>query len=95
MGEVLKPCPFCGGEATLSLEVVKGGQYGDDILTYYVRCQKCWARGSSVSAFKKIGMEERTKAIKKWNTRYEYPTPNGAIVPFGNARLKNDNTVKG
>jgi Lar family restriction alleviation protein len=93
MNEVLKYCPFCGGEATLSLEVVKGGQYGDDILTYYVRCQKCWARGSSVSAFKRIGTEERTKAIKKWNTRYEHST--GAIVPCGNARLKNGNTIKG
>lgn len=35
----LKPCPFCGGEATIVERVIKGGYK-----VYYVKCKECGVR---------------------------------------------------
>jgi Lar family restriction alleviation protein len=51
----LRPCPFCGGEATLV-------GYGlPAIRTYYVECSQCKAPIDDA--------ESEHEAIKKWNTR--------------------------
>lgn len=69
----LKCCPFCGGKA----RVLKCHRQDK----YFVVCEVCEASVGNASA-------TREDAIKVWNTRYEPPTPHGAIVPFGNERLK-------
>lgn len=51
----LKPCPFCGGEAKVSLIL---GNYG-------VACTKC--QGSVLN----IPYQTRNQAIKAWNKRAE------------------------
>ena len=35
----------------------------------------------------KIFVKGERKAIKAWNSRYEPPTPHGAVVPAGNEML--------
>ena len=72
----LKPCPFCGGEAIILTE-----DYFYFSSTYKVVCLKC----HSQSYYRH---ETREAAAKAWNTRYEPPTPGGAIVPAGNERLR-------
>ena len=68
----LKPCPFCGGEVEFYV-------YRDRVFqeTNLIMCQQC-----------RMLCECETDLIKKWNTRYEPPTPGGAIVPAGNERLR-------
>lgn len=53
----LKPCPFCGGEA--SFEQHKMRDF--DVMVYYVRCCRC---GCSTSRY-----VERSPAATMWNTR--------------------------
>ena len=69
----LKPCPFCGGEARICK------YHGQD--KYFVVCELCGASVGNASA-------TRDAAKNAWNTRYEPPTPGGAIVPAGNERLR-------
>ena len=84
----LKPCPFCGGDK-LKIEfktrqMYKSDMRGVDPYTVTVRCNKCHARGATVSAylrncFKKLSDKaaavEVTKemaekmAIEAWNRR--------------------------
>ncbi len=52
---MLKPCPFCGGEATF------GGNRRTGKRDIYVYCMKCNAR---IKRF-----EKQEDAIKFWNTR--------------------------
>ncbi len=53
----LKPCPFCGGEASLSM-----GQMGvTRAQAYYIECDNCAA--SSEMFF------DGNRAIKAWNNR--------------------------
>lgn len=72
----LLPCPFCGGEAEFGVV-----PRGHDIMSMYVVCAKCSARGEP---FKydywqhKRKLEQREKAIKAWNTRTsKIPVGNG------------------
>ena len=53
----LKPCPFCGGEAVLSL----GGEHFT-----IPECANC---GAKLPA--QYGQDRKTKAIEAWNTRAE------------------------
>ena len=57
----LKPCPFCGGNAELSL----GRFDGKD--TSYVMCVKCGAQGEFFFVSPKYASAER--AIRAWNRR--------------------------
>lgn len=78
MNEVkLKPCPFCGGEAYT---------FYDSRLYCEMLCGvACSACGALVYIYPS---KSQKNAIKLWNTRYEPPTPGGAIVPAGNERLR-------
>ena len=44
--EKLKPCPFCGGEAEMSVD---GGNHGYTPDIYYVKCKHCGAQIRKVS----------------------------------------------
>lgn len=84
----LKPCPFCGGEKLkVELKVssmYKAGLKGVEPYTFSVRCNKCHARGSTVSGYlrnafcslteeaeKVLETREQleNKAIEAWNRR--------------------------
>ena len=52
----LKPCPFCGGEATLRYEPSPG--------VYYVHCDTCGSETGNTGLYRK-----EDKAIDAWNTR--------------------------
>ena len=74
MGESkLRECPFCGGEAKM--------WQGAASECWYVECRNC--RAGIMNCF-----YDKEEAVKAWNTRYEPPTPGGAIVPAGNKRLR-------
>lgn len=66
-GVVLKPCPFCGGEARLK----KHYKMQD---TWYVQCNKCKASGGlqTQSAFEHWTVS-RDRAIWEWNNRFGEP----------------------
>ena len=73
----LKPCPFCGGKATVD-------NIGDGTIPfpYRVFCTTCYVETDTYKS--------RDEAIASWNYRYEPPC--GGLVPAGNERLKNGNT---
>ena len=50
----LSPCPFCGGEPTLSIS--DNGGY------YEVLCEKCYKAGTMI-------YKSESEAIEEWNTR--------------------------
>lgn len=53
----LKPCPFCGGEATLNIAPYIGGAgFG-----YIVECDKCWSKTGYYS--------QKAEAVAAWNSR--------------------------
>ena len=55
----LKPCPFCGGKASLN----------DNSSCSYVHCEKCGATGESFNMSKKYSSDE--KAAEAWNRRVD------------------------
>ena len=60
----LKPCPFCGGEASTHIcgsEAYEIGSPRRHIVARWVSCDSCGASGSST-----FDMDE---AIKAWNIR--------------------------
>lgn len=62
---ILKPCPFCGGEAeTLTAESMHGGYL------FGIMCNDCRSRGDV------YGTE--AEAIEAWNTRHEWTCENVA-----------------
>lgn len=57
MNEKLKPCPFCGGEASPKLApYIGGGGCG-----YIVDCNECWSKTGYYS--------QAAEAIDAWNRR--------------------------
>ena len=52
--ENLKPCPFCGGKASLETE---------DGIYFYVICDECSADAGSVMCY------DKEEAITAWNNR--------------------------
>ena len=60
----LKPCPFCGGEATTSHGV------DDDTLEqfFFVSCEYCGSRTRKFHRYR-YGEEYERKAIEAWNRR--------------------------
>lgn len=84
--EKIKPCPFCGGKASLSFrDVGFGGQnyLGDKKRKYRVQviCNKCKSRGKPITTDyiingnpycdQKPFEKYNMVAIDKWNTRKE------------------------
>ena len=67
---VLKPCPFCGGEAVLSDEVDIESQ---DVFHMFT-CNKCGAGVVFSEIFEDgtAGDIEKGDAIKAWNRRVEF-----------------------
>lgn len=54
---VLSPCPFCGGEAQLGIDIVTKESF--------VRCKMCCLIAPFTPAFK-----DEKRAIKLWNLRH-------------------------
>lgn len=69
----LKPCPFCGGEATMMMSTDNGARmrpvYGKAVCTYdlrtftsyCVRCSKCLTRTKT--------FKHKQRAFTAWNRR--------------------------
>ena len=74
----LKPCPFCQSEPTYChIKRLDEPKY----LAFKVVCSNCGAEH-------KYEWDTKEQAKEYWNKRIEPHTPNGAIVPAGNERLK-------
>ena len=76
LGE-LKPCPFCGSTKLTVVSKHNGTHYYCGTHSFTVRCNKCYARGSTSSCKVEKGKhndekEARQRAIELWNTRFEY-----------------------
>ncbi len=56
MSEKLKPCPFCGGEASMSI-----GRNGENEQLMYVECVSCAGMANMC--------RYRAEAVTAWNTR--------------------------
>ena len=56
----LKPCPFCGGESSLSHDYEGMG-------ASYVRCKKCGLE--SIKFLKSFGCASDDRAVEFWNRR--------------------------
>lgn len=54
----LKPCPFCGGKA------IFGGMDFEEGDVERIECSDCGVRNPHIMT--------KARAIKYWNTRYEY-----------------------
>lgn len=61
MIEGAKPCPFCDADELVWETVTAGEDQGE----HFVRCQVCWASGTSWGTKK--------EALKIWNTRAGVP----------------------
>ena len=73
---MLKSCPFCNGKPKIMVREQKFlGQYEngkkDKLLGFYVRCNRCYARGGLYTLYtdnpnNELGIKH---AIEKWNYR--------------------------
>ena len=73
MNNVLKPCPFCGGEAITEGRTTIGNYKSDREYSYVnwiVRCtnRECFRSGLRKSAFLTELLTEE-EAIESWNSR--------------------------
>lgn len=62
----LKPCPFCGGKASLKFE---DGKFGWPPDLNYVKCVECGARGSVYYSDLRDELYKAKLAIAAWNRR--------------------------
>jgi len=74
MKEMLKPCPFCGGEAYLE-KSHRAFINGKTTKVTFVRCLKCNARSSRENiadyGHSSCSTEAELKVISMWNRRYD------------------------
>ena len=78
----LKPCPFCGGKATMD-QTSYGTKDGSACLGFKICCVKCHATAPRADGhvLVKLGMngevftwqDDRQEACKAWNRRAETP----------------------
>ena len=61
----LKPCPFCGGEASIAFR----------FNTALVTCNMCGANAKEIGSSFGVGEKEIAKAIEAWNRRAEGTRP--------------------
>lgn len=62
MSEILKPCPFCGGEAEINTRYIGYGSIGLGAHDWYtVVCKNCDTRSHEYKA--------KIQAIDAWNLR--------------------------
>lgn len=66
MTSELKPCPFCGGEALIRVDLCRVASGSDHI--YIVGCRGFECRGSAVTG---PLYETKAEAVEAWNTRAE------------------------
>ena len=67
---ILKPCPFCGGEAWV-IQILEN--------LYAVECRKCWTRTGTYQPTK-------AEAIEAWNRRAEPERHRGEWLEDGHER---------
>lgn len=66
----LLPCPFCGGEACVSIGRHIMSDFGSDAYAY-VTCGECWASTDEVYGDKVDESEIVKQAVAAWNRRAE------------------------
>ncbi len=74
----IKPCPFCGGSATLTVDI---DPYDDITGLYVVQCVACAAKGPAFPAFHAVSYFDSVgemlhdlsavRALDGWNSRKE------------------------
>ena len=96
----LKLCPFCGGRFDIILCDYEGNvrEYDEEYkkqpysgVQYAIYHDPDLYPNCPIAQYGKLGdflFDTVEEAIKVCNIRHEPPTPGGAIVPAGNARLK-------
>ena len=72
---VYKPCPWCGGHASLNIDSLEGprGTGYPGCYEYYVQCDNCYAKAPAGTFFD-IDMkaeDAKQNAINAWNKRSE------------------------
>lgn len=75
---VIKPCPFCGGEARL--EAYRNQRTQEWFIV--VKCMTCRASGGTASEYKEDVLDDNyswateacDRAIRRWNTRVKEKT---------------------
>ena len=66
MSEKLKPCPFCGGEASLSVDTEAVRDTENKLWAYQITCNKCcattglcWSEELAIKAWKRRAHEQK------------------------------------
>ena len=77
--EKLKPCPFCGGEASLEQTAYGTRDLSSVKLSFAIRCKKCGASAPKANGYISINLsssgelnawhDDRVPAIAAWNRR--------------------------
>ena len=74
INEMLKPCPFCGGEAYLERSH-RAFINGKTTKVTFIRCLKCNARSARENivdyGHSSCSIEAERKVIDMWNRRYD------------------------
>lgn len=75
----LKPCPFCGGKASIQQTAYGTTDNASCRLSFAIRCTKCDATAPNASGYVAINLmsdgslnlwnDDREKAVKAWNRR--------------------------
>ena len=65
----LKPCPFCGGEASYMTYITERGVFTRSRKYIYFKCKNCEAQTKAFPESVHYSAEE--KAIEAWNARVE------------------------
>lgn len=77
MAEMLKPCPFCGGEAKLVTGTRRDGEYVENCA--FVRCERCGAKTYELHECM-TPYEVQKCATELWNERAERTCRMGAPI---------------
>lgn len=63
----LKPCPFCGGEATTDTYRTNGGAFSLPKMRIYIFCKRCKAQTADFE--ESLDYSAKEQAINAWNRR--------------------------
>lgn len=67
---MLKPCPFCHGQAEISFIDIGIPESTDNLRLYTAHCTKCGAEALGHSAYPSKENEARRIVAARWNQRY-------------------------